>query len=46
MLGVFEGDRSAGSFSPLTNATLGEWQLATEHAVTGSKTLPITVTAE
>ncbi len=43
VLGVLESDRSNGSFSALTNATLGEWQLATEHAVTGSKTLSITV---
>jgi hypothetical protein len=43
VLGVLEADRSNGSFSPLTNATLGEWQLATEHAVAGSKTLSITV---
>ena len=43
VLGVLESDRSGGSFNPLTNATLGEWQLATEHAVTGAKTLSITV---
>ena len=46
VLGVLEGDRSGGSFNPLTNATLGEWQLATEHAVTGSKTLSITVSSD
>ena len=46
VLGVFEGDRSGGSFNPLSNATLGEWQLATEHAVTGSKTLSITVSSD
>jgi hypothetical protein len=46
VLGVLESDRSNGSFNPLTNATLGEWQLATEHAVTGSKTLSITVASE
>jgi len=46
VLGVLESDRSGGSFNPLTNATLGEWQLATEHAVAGSKTLSITVSAE
>jgi len=43
VLGVLDGDRSGGSFNPLTNATLGEWQLPTEHAVSGSKTLSITV---
>jgi len=46
VLGVLEADRSGGSFNPLTNATLGEWQLATEDAVTGSKTLSITVSAD
>jgi hypothetical protein len=46
VLGVLEADRSGGSFNPLTNATLGEWQLATEHAVSGSKTLSITVSSE
>jgi hypothetical protein len=46
VLGVLESDRSNGSFNPLTNATLGEWQLATDQAVTGSKTLSITVSSE
>jgi hypothetical protein len=46
VLGVLESDRSNGSFNPLTNATLGEWQLATDHAVTGSKTLSITVSSD
>jgi len=46
VLAVLESDRSNGSFNPLTNATLGEWQLATEHAVTGSKTLSITVSSD
>jgi hypothetical protein len=46
VLGVLESDRSNGSFNPLTNATLGEWQLATEHAVTGSKTLSITISSD
>jgi SpoIVB peptidase S55 len=46
VLGVLESDRSNGSFNPLTNATLGEWQLATEHAVSGSKTLSITVSSD
>ena len=43
VLGVFEADRSSGSFSPLSNATLGEWELATEHAVNGSRTISIAV---
>jgi hypothetical protein len=43
VLGVFEADRSTGSFSPLSNATLGEWELATDHAVNGSRTISISV---
>ena len=46
VLGVLEADRSSGSFNPLTNATLGEWSLQTDQAVTGSKTLSITVSSE
>jgi len=46
VLGVLESDRSNGSFNPLTNATLGEWHLATDHAVSGSKTLSITVSSD
>jgi hypothetical protein len=40
---VLEGERSGGNFNPLHNATLGEWELATDHAVSGSKTLTLTV---
>jgi len=43
VLGVLEGERSGGNFNPLHNATLGEWELATDHAVSGSKTLTLTV---
>jgi hypothetical protein len=43
VLGVLEGDRNNGSFNPLHNATLGEWELATDHTVSGSKTLTITI---
>jgi hypothetical protein len=43
VLGVLEGERNGGNFNPLHNATLGEWELATEHAVSGSKTLTITI---
>jgi hypothetical protein len=43
VLGVLEGDRNGGNFNPLHNATLGEWELPTEHAVTGARTLTITV---
>ncbi len=43
VLGVLEGDRNGGTFNPLHNATLGEWEVATGHAVSGSKTLTLTV---
>jgi SpoIVB peptidase S55 len=43
VLGVLEGDRNGGNFNPLHNATIGEWELPTEHAVAGSRTLTITV---
>ena len=32
VLGVLEGDRNGGNFNPLHSATLGEWELATDHA--------------
>lgn len=43
VLSVLEGDRNGGNFNPLHSATLGEWELATEHAIVGSRTLTITV---
>jgi len=43
VLAVLEADRNGGNFNPLHTATLGEWELTTEHAVSGSRTLTITV---
>ncbi len=43
VLGVLEADRSTGDFVPLRSATLGEWNLPTEHAVVGSRMLTINV---
>ena len=43
VLSVLEGERSGGNFNPLHSATLGEWELTTDHAVSGNKTLTITV---
>ncbi len=43
VLGVLEGERNGGNFNPLHNATLGEWELDTDHAVSGSKTLTISI---
>jgi len=41
VLGVLESDRSSGSFNPLHMSTLGEWQIAIDHTISGSKTLTI-----
>jgi hypothetical protein len=43
VLGVLEADRNGGSFNALHSATLGEWELPTEHAVNGTRTLTLTV---
>jgi hypothetical protein len=43
VLGVLESDRNGGTFNPLHSATIGEWELPTEHAVAGSRTVTITV---
>ena len=45
VLGVLEADRSGGEFVPLRNSTLGEWDLPTEYAVVGSRTLTISLDA-
>jgi hypothetical protein len=44
VLAVLEADRNTGSFDPLYSTTLAEWELPTEHAVSGARTLSITVT--
>ena len=43
VLGVLEGDRNGGNFNPLHSATIAEWELPTDHAVAGSRTLTISV---
>jgi hypothetical protein len=43
MLAVLEADRSGGSFNPLHNATLGEWEVPTSHALSGVRALTLTV---
>jgi hypothetical protein len=44
VLAVLEADRNNGSFNPLTTTTLGEWELPTDQAVSGARTLSVTVT--
>jgi hypothetical protein len=43
VLAVLESDRSGGSFNPLSSATIGEWELPTDHVINGVRTLTIQV---
>jgi hypothetical protein len=43
VLAVMEADRNGGNFRPLQSAVLGEWDIATEHAVAGSRTLTLPI---
>ncbi len=46
VLEIYETDRSSGSFIPLTSATLQEWELVTDHSVTGSRLITIDLESE
>jgi len=46
VLGVLESDRNGGTFNPLHSATMGEWELPTEHLVNGSRTVTITISQD
>jgi hypothetical protein len=41
VLAVMEADRDGGSFHALQSALLGEWEIPSDQAVTGSRTLTI-----
>ena len=43
VMGVLESDRNGGSFRALQNAVLGEWEVTTEHAITGTRTLTLPI---
>jgi hypothetical protein len=43
VLAIIEGDRSTGGAGGLNSATLGEWEIPTEQAITGTRTLTISV---
>jgi hypothetical protein len=43
VLAVLESDRNGGSFTPIRSATVGEWELPMDSAVTGSRLLTIEV---
>jgi hypothetical protein len=42
---VLEADRNGGSFTPIRTAPLGEWHIATDSAVSGSRALTISLEA-
>jgi hypothetical protein len=41
VLAVLESDRDGGNFRSLQSALLGEWEIATDYAVAGSRTLTV-----
>jgi hypothetical protein len=43
VLAVMESDRNGGSFRPIDDALLGEWEIPTDLAVSGSRTLTLTL---
>jgi hypothetical protein len=43
VLAVLEADRNGGSFVPLRNAVIGEWEIPIDHAVVGSRQLAISI---
>jgi hypothetical protein len=46
VLAVMEADRNGGQFVPLRNATLGEWDIPTDYAISGARFLSIDVNAD
>jgi hypothetical protein len=43
VLAVLDGERSGGGVSPLGTATLGEWDIPTDYAVSGARTLTLSL---
>jgi len=43
VMSVLEADREGGAFARLRSAVLGAWEVSTERAITGSRTLAITL---
>jgi hypothetical protein len=46
VLAVFEADRSSGRVSTMRSSTLGQWDVATDAAVVGSRMLTLTLGSE
>jgi hypothetical protein len=42
-LGILESDRNGGSFTPIRSATVGQWELPMDGAVTGSRLLTVDI---
>jgi SpoIVB peptidase S55 len=43
VLSIMESERNGGSFSPIRSATVGEWELVMDSAISGSRLLTIDV---
>ena len=43
MLAALDGERSGSGVSSLGTATLGEWDIPTEYAVSGARTLTLSL---
>ena len=43
VLSVIESDRSSGGSGNVSSAAVGEWEIATNHVVTGSRTITLTL---
>ncbi len=43
VLAVMESDRNGGSFKPIGAALLGQWEITTNYAVSGSRTLTLSL---
>ncbi len=43
VLAVMEADRNGGSFRPIQSSVLGEWEIQADHAVSGTRTLTLTL---
>jgi hypothetical protein len=43
VLSVLEGERNGGSFTPIRSAPVGEWEIAMDSAVSGSRALTISI---
>jgi SpoIVB peptidase S55 len=43
VLSVMESERNGGSFSPIRSATIGEWEVVMDSAISGSRLLTIDV---